>query len=118
MTRPLRDSSAHGEVGSPEKDKLEKRTPVAEPAAGCLFHPCRGEGSPDSTPELRAARRQVWRLAQKSRGLKCGGFLLYCLAEPLGFLKLLAVTIRIRNISSYSSQPLRSPGRPGPVALE
>lgn len=72
--RTLRDSSAHGEVGSPEKDEWEKRMPVAKMAAVCLFRYCRGEGSLDLTPELWTARRQIWRLAQKSGGLKIGLF--------------------------------------------
>lgn len=69
-TRPLRDSSVHSEVGSPEKDEWEKRTPVGELTAGRLLCSCRGEGSRNSTPGLRTARRQSWSLAQKSGSLK------------------------------------------------
>lgn len=60
---------------------------VAKTAAVCLLCSCGGEGSLDPTPELWTPRRQIWRLAQKSGGLKMfGSFFLYCATEPLGFM--------------------------------
>jgi len=49
VRRPLRDSLAHHEVGSPEKVEREKRTPVPKTAAAWVLCSCRGERSLDPT---------------------------------------------------------------------
>lgn len=85
-TRPLRHSSAQGEVGSPERDKWEKRTPVAKTAVCLPVSPLQRRGLPSFTPRALDRKETDLEIGSKIWRLKIFFFfLLYCPTEPLRF---------------------------------